>query len=556
MADSQRSYFALSESKLDIKKLKQELENAHAGALVTFEGWVRNHNEGQPVERLDYEAFETLAETEGNQIIQEALARFEIDDAICLHRTGRLIIGDCAVWVGVTAAHRDAAFQAARYIIDDIKTRLPIWKKEHYKNGEAVWVNCQQCAHGHIRHEEAIHLHARDSQLASSPTQRVAINETEYYQRQVILPQIGADGQRKLQEARVLVVGAGGLGSSALLHLAGAGVGQIGICEFDCLEVSNLHRQILYSAADVGQSKASLAAKRLHEFNPNIRVVVHAEKLESTGLAPLLEQYDLILDCTDTISTRLMMNDAAVMLQKPLIQAGVYQYEGQIHLIAPGMGGCLRCQWPDNMEPDAPGTCMQSGVLGAVPGLFGTLQAMEAIKWLVGLPTPLSDHVLILDLLSYQQHLIRRTSQPDCSVCGRFHEQQLDHQLTQERLAEVPTEESDSVWQLIFTGAPLRLTQFTLIDVNESREHSPIPDLTVQNIPFSRFELDHPPPLDKEKQYLLYCSKGVRSAHLVRELRKRGFTNVFALAGGQAKQDLAELRKLELEKANLYYVRH
>jgi adenylyltransferase/sulfurtransferase len=278
--------------------------------------------------------------------------------------------------------------------------------------------------------------------------------------------------------------------------------------------------------------------------------------LDADNVDALLSTYDLILDCTDMVSTRLLLNDAAVRLQKPIIQAGIYQYEGQIHLMAPGTGGCLRCQWPELPEANEPGACLQHGVLGAVPGLFGTLQAMEAVKWLVGLPTPLQDHVLILNVLNYQQHLIRRTPQADCPACGQAGGQSLDQRLIEARRTDAPSEEPDSVWELVFQGTPLKLTQFTLIDVNEAREHRPIPDLVVQNIPFSRFELDHPPPLDKETHYLLYCAKGVRSAHLVRELRKRGYTNVFALAGGQAQQNLTALRKQELEEVSLFYVRH
>ena len=573
------SGFALSESKLDIKKLKQDLENQKAGALVTFEGWVRNHNDGKPVERLDYEAFEALAEKEGEAIIQEALARFEIFDALCVHRTGRLIIGDCAVWVGVTAAHRDAAFQASRFIIDRIKSRLPIWKKEYYKDQEPVWVNCQQCAHTHgSKSIPAVDLPFTDSPVGVKPALGLPstsgngepnnapakmpplIAEADYYQRQTVLPQIGPDGQRRLKQACVLVVGAGGLGSSALLYLAGAGVGHIGICEFDRLEATNLHRQILYTVEDVGRDKAERAAARLQALNPHIRVDVHARKLTRETAESLVEPYDLVLDCTDNFAARFLLNDVSLALQKPLIQAGIYQYEGQIHMLRPGFGGCLRCQWPD-VPLDAPlGNCAESGVLGAVPGVLGAMQAMEAIKLIVGLPTPLESHMLIMDLLSWQNRLLTRSIRPDCAFCGgQMEERQLRERLWQSESSGEAVEEPDSDWQLEFTESAKnlpRLSQFTLIDVNEAREHVPVPNLTVQNIPFSRFELDYPPPLDGERQYLLYCSKGVRSSHLARELRKRGYRNVFALAGGLMRQDLSELRKRELEKSRLFYVSH
>lgn len=570
MAELGRSEFTLSESKLDIKKLRQDLENGQAGALVSFEGWVRNHNEGQPVERLDYEAFEALAETEGNVIIQEALQRFEIFDAVCVHRTGRLIIGDCAVWVGVTSAHRDAAFQAARYIIDQIKTRLPIWKKEHYKSGEAMWVNCQQCAHSGKQHSSTASEAETSPQMPSSkhnepqitvsvlPAQTVAplISEADYYQRQTVLTQIGPDGQRKLKQAKVLVIGAGGLGSSALLYLAGAGVGTIGICEYDRLEASNLHRQVIYRANEVGQSKVELAARHLQALNPHCQVVMHPQKLTAQNIQTLFESYDLILDCTDNFSARFLMNDAAVAMQKPLLQASLYQYEGQVQLIRPGFGGCLRCQWPQWSSENPPldaalGNCAESGVLGAVPGILGAMQAMEAIKLMVGLPTPLEQHLLILDMLTWQSRMLKRVVRPDCPVCGGTVVEQPEPQLEDEMLLE-----PDSEWELEFDSSEHRLSHFVLIDVNEAREHVAIPDLIVKNIPFSRFELDFPPPLDKETRYLLYCSKGIRSTHLARELRKRGYKNVFAVAGGLMRQDLTALRKRELEEAGLFYVRH
>ena len=230
-----KNYFNISDQIIDIAELTSALSDRTAGALSTFEGRVRDHNDGRSVTGLDYEVFAPLALSEGARILDEAVERFGIHAAHAVHRHGTLTIGDCAVWVGVTAAHRDDAFRACRYIIDALKHRLPIWKKEHYADGTAEWVNCQHAAapdHTHHRHE-----------------QPPALAEADFYARQIRLPEIGAAGQAKLKAARVLIVGAGGLGSPAGLMLAAAGVGTIGIAEFDSLEASNLHRAgVLYEA--------------------------------------------------------------------------------------------------------------------------------------------------------------------------------------------------------------------------------------------------------------------------------------------------------------------
>ncbi|HZH97503.1 MAG TPA: ThiF family adenylyltransferase, partial [Fimbriimonadaceae bacterium] len=330
-------------------------EHSAAGAFVTFDGRVRDHNEGQAVLRLEYEAYDELAVSEGERILEEARQRFDVLGIECVHRVGLLEIGDVAVRVGVAAAHRGEAFRACEFVIDEVKRRVPIWKKEYYASGASDWINC----------------HSGEAAMEA---------EAAYYARQVRLPDLGQEGQSKLKAARVLVVGAGGLGSSALLYLAASGVGKIGISEDDVLSPSNLHRQVLYNWADVGKPKAALAARRLLALNPFVTAEVHARITTDNALA-IFQDYDLVLDCTDNFRSKFLLSDAAVAARKPLVQASIYQYEGQLHVYDPKVNSpCLRCTWPEIPAEDCVGSCAEVGVMGVLPGVFGALQASEAIK--------------------------------------------------------------------------------------------------------------------------------------------------------------------------------
>ncbi len=349
---------------------------------------MRDHNEGRTVQRLEYEAFEALAIKEGERIVAEAVARFGVTRAACVHRVGALGIGELAVWVGVSAAHRGEAFAACRYIIDEVKHRVPIWKKEHYADGDSGWVNCERCA-------AAAHDAVPDTSTGTGTTLaralRAATRRTHPHRRTITrgrcaLPEVGAAGQAKLAAASVLVVGAGGLGVPVLQYLAAAGVGRIGIVDGDVVEASNLHRQPLYGVADVGRPKVEVAAERLRALNHDVRIEPHAMHATAENIDALVAHHDLVIECTDNFRAKFLVNDAVVRAMKPAVFASVHQYEGQVQVYRPlPHWPCLRCLWPEAPRDGMVGNCAEAGVLGPVPATLGALQAMQALKRLLGL---------------------------------------------------------------------------------------------------------------------------------------------------------------------------
>ncbi|MBZ0167264.1 MAG: ThiF family adenylyltransferase, partial [Candidatus Omnitrophica bacterium] len=274
--------FFLSSSPLEPSFLTEQLSSTDSGALVCFNGTVRAQNAGRAVTALEYEAYSELCAGEMERIFAEARDRFAIIQARVVHRTGRLELGELAVWIGVTAAHRGAAFRACRFIIDELKSRLPIWKKEFYADGDSGWISAQ------------------------TPSAAQVLPDI-YYSRQISVPGIGAHGQQRLQNARVLVVGAGGLGCAALRGLTGSGIGTIGICENDDLEESNLARQTLYRHEDIGRPKIDLAVIRLQEINPSLCYIKHPQRICAANAKDILKGYDLILDCSDNFPTKFLL---------------------------------------------------------------------------------------------------------------------------------------------------------------------------------------------------------------------------------------------------------
>lgn len=497
--------FRFRAAPIDSSALRTALEDPACGAHACFEGWVRDHNEGRRVVRLEYEAFEPLAIKEGERIVAEAIARFGVERAVCEHRLGGLAIGETAVWVGVSARHRHEAFQACRYIIDEVKHRVPIWKKEHYENGDSGWVNCERCAehaHGHD------HADTLEPPAASAPD----------YSRQVALKEVGAAGQAKLRHASVLVVGCGGLGVPAMTYLAAAGVGRLGIADADRLEASNLHRQPMYALSDVGQLKVELAAGRLRSLNPEVELGVHPIRLDALTAPGLIADYDLVIDCTDSIASKLVLNDVCVRLEKPIVFASVYQYEGQLQVMRPGRSACLRCVWPEAARDGLVGNCVEAGVLGPVPGTLGTLQALEALKLLLDLPGQLGEELLMVDLLTLSVTRVRARRASDCPEHGRVP----DASPEQAGAADL---DMDSLEAALEAG-------FEVIDIRESAEvaEQPAPCSRVRCVPMGELLYGGAEP--PARRCLLVCATGVRSRAAAEELRARGIAEAYSLRGG------------------------
>ncbi len=521
--------FRFSTTALDTAALQRELRDDACGGFAAFEGWVRNHNEGHAVTRLEYEAFAELAEKEGARIVAQAIERFGVTRAACVHRIGSLAIGDVAVWVGVSAAHRDEAFRACRYIIDEVKHRVPIWKKEHYVNGDSGWVNCERCAvHAHDQstaghaHEHSAAVQAHDHDHAHPPAPAPAPD----YSRQIALREVGTAGQARLRAASVLVIGAGGLGVPVLQYLAGAGIGRIGIVDSDRLEPSNLHRQTWYALADCGREKSALAAERVRALNPEVRVEAHSLRLDAGNAARLAQGYDLVLDCSDNFTTKFLLNELALRSGKPVLFASVYQYEGQLQWVRGDQSSaCLRCVWPEATRDGLVGNCAEAGVLGPVPGVFGSLQALEALKHLLGLPGLGADEVLILDLVTLSTHRIRARRSQDCRAHALA--------LAPHDDAAVAAARTDPLEVEFDTLEAAQRAGFMLVDVRDARELAlePLPAEPVLHLPMTKL-LASASNLDLGARYLMVCATGKRSGAAADLLRSQGFRECRSLRGG------------------------
>ncbi|MCX7886922.1 MAG: molybdopterin-synthase adenylyltransferase MoeB [Verrucomicrobiae bacterium] len=345
------------------------------------------------------------------------------------------------------------------------------------------------------------------------------------YSRQLILPELGQQGQRRLKAARVLVVGAGGLGSPLALYLAAAGVGTLGIADGDCVETSNLHRQLLHATPDVGKSKLESARQKLLALNPHVQVVLHPTRLAAANAQEILGDYDVVADGTDNFPARYLVNDACVLLRKPNVHGAIYRFEGMASVFAPHLGGpCYRCWYPEPPPDGAVPSCAEAGVLGALCGIIGSIQAMEVIKLVVGAGEPLLGRLLRIDALTmrFREHRIARD--PCCPVCG---EQPAITELRD--IAGGCSPDDLGVEEL--EAMRRRKEDFLLVDVRDPAE------VAVAEIPGS-FKLPLPElrrrfgELPKDRLIVLHCQSGVRSRRALQFLRAQGFTRVKNLAGG------------------------
>jgi sulfur-carrier protein adenylyltransferase/sulfurtransferase len=362
----------------------------------------------------------------------------------------------------------------------------------------------------------------------------LSAGERDRYRRHLILPGVGPDGQVRLKASRVLVVGAGGLGSPVALYLAAAGVGTIGLVDNDVVDLTNLQRQLLHGTRDVGRSKLVSARDRLHDVNPHVQVVLHESWLTSANALDIMRGYDVVVDGTDNFATRYLVNDACVLLGIPNVHGSVFRFDGQASIFATPGGPCYRCLYPEPPPPDMVPNCAEGGVLGVLPGLVGTIQATETIKLLLGLGDTLAGRLLMIDAHGMEFRSLRITADPDCPACGtRTITQLIDydqfcgtpglHANAEARVEEVTP---DTLRSWLGNSVPLQL-----VDVREPTETATGIIDGARCIPLGTFEQEIGS-LSRDTVTVLVCKSGVRSARAARQLMAAGFTHVHSLAGG------------------------
>ena len=361
-------------------------------------------------------------------------------------------------------------------------------------------------------------------------------DEIRRYSRHLILPEVGLAGQKKIKAASVLCIGAGGLGSPIAMYLAAAGIGKIGIVDFDTVDYSNLQRQILHTDADVGRSKAESAKETIHGINPHCEVVIHNTRISSENALDLIRPYDIVVDGTDNFPTRYLTNDACVLLKKPNVYGSIFRFEGQASVFAPHLGGpCYRCLYPEPPPPGMVPSCAEGGVLGVLPGIIGCIQATEILKLAIGKGTSLVGRLLLFNALDLKFRELKLRRDPACPVCG-------DHPTIKELIdyemfcGIVPEPENlgnpdevtvqDMKKALDNPGLGIKV-----IDVREPDEYEIAKVAGVPLLPLSELQ-NRFTELDPNTQYDLHCKAGVRSLKALGFLRQQGFKYVKSVKGG------------------------
>jgi sulfur-carrier protein adenylyltransferase/sulfurtransferase len=364
-------------------------------------------------------------------------------------------------------------------------------------------------------------------------------DEVKRYSRHLIMPEVGIDGQRKLKAGSVLCIGAGGLGSPAAMYLAAAGVGTIGIVDFDVVDFSNLQRQIIHGTPDVGRSKLASARDRIEAINPHVEVRTYETALSSENALKLFEPYDIILDGTDNFPTRYLVNDACVLLGKPNTYGSIFRFEGQASVFGMKNGPCYRCLYPEPPPPGLVPSCAEGGVLGVLPGIIGVIQATEAIKLLTGIGEPLIGRFLIYDALKMRFRELKLKKDPDCPVCGTHPtvKKLIDYDQfcgIGPAAAENTGVNANSALDITAVELKQRLDRgdkLTLVDVREPNEFqiNRIPGTVL--IPLGEVPRRYAE-LDKDAEIVVHCKMGGRSAKAADFLRSVGFKRVLNLKGG------------------------
>ena len=381
------------------------------------------------------------------------------------------------------------------------------------------------------------------------PAAELSVDEVRRYSRHLIIPDVGMVGQKRLKNAKVLVIGAGGLGSPALLYLAAAGVGTIGIAEFDEVDESNLQRQVIHGQSDIGRSKAESARDSIQEVNPLVEVVLHAERLDNDNVLQVFEPYDLIVDGTDNFATRYMVNDAAYFLRKPYVWGSIYRFDGQASVFWPTYEDesgernlpCYRCLYPEPPPPGMVPSCAEGGVLGVLCASIGSIQSTEAIKLLTGIGDPLAGRLMIYDALEMSYRSLKVRKDPGCALCG-------DNPTVTGLIdydafcGAISDEAADAAADSTITVGMLEewlkereegSRDFLLVDVREPNEYeiNKIPGAVL--IPKGEFLNGNAfSELPSDKQVVLHCKAGTRSAEVLAVLKGAGFSDAVHVGGG------------------------
>jgi adenylyltransferase/sulfurtransferase len=370
-----------------------------------------------------------------------------------------------------------------------------------------------------------------------APAADLTVDEVRRYSRHLIIPDVGMTGQRRLKNARVLCVGAGGLGSPALMYLAAAGVGTLGIVDFDVVDESNLQRQVIHGQSDVGRPKAVSAMETIREINPHVTVVLHAERLDSGNAMAIFSDYDLIVDGTDNFATRYLVNDACVLLGKPYVWGSIYRFDGQASVFWAEHGPCYRCLYPEPPPPGMVPSCAEGGVLGVLCATVGSVQVNEAIKVITGIGDPLAGRLAIYDALDMTFRTVKVRKDPECPVCGKNPTvtELIDYE---EFCGTVSADAQHAAAGSTITAGELkdmldRGDDIFLVDVREPNEYEivSIPGATL--IPKGEFLSGAAlAQLPQDKRLVLHCKSGVRSAECLAVVKDAGFGDAVHVGGG------------------------